>query len=288
VDVTPSQPGHYVDETAMSNEEYQAIKDAVSKSHLDDANVSPRYYYSRHIDPDRVAEDKTEALIVGDAIHAAGLEPDRFESMFAATPEDAPKKPSTTQLKAAKPAPATVQAIKWWEEFKAEHQGKTILTKDQIITVRNCRDALHTHPKAKKLLRGVVESSFIATDPRTGALIKCRPDVWRPDAGMIVDLKSTLDAGPSAFEGAITNYRYHVQDPHYKDVVNTHFNGEACEYFIFIAVEKDPPNQVGIYWLHPQDIADGRLSAQENLDTILQYREAGADKEAWPDYGYED
>ncbi|NBO40554.1 MAG: hypothetical protein EBU92_03265, partial [Betaproteobacteria bacterium] len=60
--------------------------------------------------------------------------------------------------------------------------------------------AIANHAGACTLLDGdiAIENSMFWTDQETGIECRARPDIIRPD-GLIVDLKTTQDAGASAF-----------------------------------------------------------------------------------------
>lgn len=280
----PIQPGHYPD---MPNDEYQGHIEAISKGQKDTMHDSPRAYWARYVDPNRTPEVKTPAQILGDAIHNVILEPDFFYQRFAPEPEDAPRKPSSRQRTAKNPSSESLDAIEWWDDFEAANVGKILLPKKDFAVVAGCRDAAHTHPVAKHLLIGQAEESYFAIDPRTGELVKCRPDLSNLAQGRMIDVKSTEDASPRSFDGSISKFRYDVQQPHYFDVTDAHYGGPAFEHFIFIAIEKAWPFQIGIYWLHPEDVEAGRAEGNEDMDKIIHYRQFGTDREMWPDYGYQ-
>lgn len=266
-----------VDET---NDEYHGSVGSVSKSHLDViAAGSPRHYWHKYLNPNRETEEPTPALILGQAIHSAILEPHLFTSEFAAVPEDAPKRPTSTQLKAKNPSLETTEAIQWWAEFNKAAEGKTVLTADNFRICMDIRDAVHSHPVASGLIcDGKAEQSVYAVDGETGETVKCRIDYLTAD--MIIDLKSTEDASPAAFGKSAAKYRYPVQQAWYQDVLDSAF-GEHPPYWIFLAVEKTPPYAIGIYYLEPEDVTRGRIAARRDLLTIASCRRANA----WPDYG---
>jgi hypothetical protein len=275
-----------------TNAEYQA-SDGVSKSWLDDiapeCGNMPLHFWAKRIDPNRVVVPKTPALILGDAIHTAILEPDTVSQRLIASPADAPRRPSITQINAKNPSADTVSSIRFWKDFDAEHRGKTCLGPEDMATVIRCRDRIHTHPVAKGLFqRGNVEQTFYAIDPETGALVKCRTDYERiADAGMLVDLKSTEDAGENPFGGSATKYRYDVQGVWYPDVIHAAYGPGLVQRFVFVAIEKEWPHAVGIYFLEREDEPAARFLARRDLQTILDCRaaEAANDDFAWPDHG---
>lgn len=271
----------------MTNEAYHASK-GVSKSHLDDICIehgfSPLHYWDKRVNPDQPPpKEKEEHLILGDAIHKAILEPDLM-SGFAFVPEDAPAKPTEAMKNSKNPSISSQDRVSWWADFERENEGKRILPVKMHKALIGARDAVHMHPAAKHLFKGGnAEQTFFATDPVTGALIKCRTDydVLEREA-MIVDLKTTDDAAPKAFEKSMRNFRYDVQDPWYRHVIHSAFDQQdIVRKFVFVAVEKVRPFAVGIYWIEDDDRQQGMALARRDLDTILACRQSNM----WPDFG---
>lgn len=240
-----------------------------SKSHLDRIAVCPMEYWHHYINPDREAETPSRTLVLGQAIHGAVLEPDTFDADFVALPADI-----DLRTKAGKAERDAVIAAAG---------AAVIITADERATALACRDAVYRHPVAARLLRGGrAEQSLFTTDAETGAQIKCRPDYFNENAGMIVDLKSTEDASEDGFARSAANYRYWVQAPWYQDVFRQAF-GDAPPWWAFLAVEKKPPYKIGIYYPQPDDVEIGLRVARRDLLRILECRRTGL----WPDYATE-
>jgi exodeoxyribonuclease VIII len=268
----------------MTNDAYQAHR-GISKSKLDHmAEKAPVHYWDRHINPDRPEEERTEALIVGDAIHAAIGEPDTVSSRFIVIPDDAPKRPSKTQLNAKNPSLDSRGAIEYWKGFTEEHAGKVILKPDQMALVLACRDSAWGDPLIRSLLTGSTsEQTYFAIDHETGELLKCRLDGDRLDQGLILDIKSTEDASEDAFDRSVKKYRYDVQDGWYTDVVNQAIGAQVVEGFAFIAIEKTRPYAAAVHYLPYDRRMDGYDKARRDLKRIISYTERfGAEK--WPSY----
>lgn len=253
----------------MSNDDYHRAP-GISKSCLDKVARSPLHYYAHYLDPNRVKEPPTKAMIVGSAVHGAVLEPESFASAYVVAP-DVNKRTNAGKAE--------------YEAFCAEAaaNGATVLDEGDYRQCVAIARAVRAHPYAAGLLKaGKAEQSFFATDPDTGALVKCRPD-FLPESGIgIVDLKTCEDASPAGFGKSAANFRYYVQAAWYLDVMRAIY-GEAPESFIFIAVEKAPPYAVAIYYCDEHHIALGREKARRELARIVECQAAGV----WPDYGHE-
>lgn len=277
---------------AQTNDEYHSGP-GVSKSHLDAINAgSPLHYWQKYINPERERREPTPDMILGSAIHSAVLEPDLFPLEFITPPKDAPRRPTRVQLEAKKPSGDTLLAIDWWKKFDKENADKTIISVEDHKRCLAIRDRIHTHPEVAYLFQGgQAEQSFYAIDdeeiidPETGEvldggeLIKCRFDYLHDSGDLAVDLKSTGDASQDGFGKSVANFRYMLQPPWYFDVLRKHY-GECPRAWAFVAVEKDPPYAIGVYWAEPDQIERGRIAARRDFARIIKYRRANQ----WPDY----
>lgn len=251
----------------QTNDEYHSGP-GVSKSHLDTiATGSPRHYWHKYLNPQRVRQPPTPEMIMGTAVHTAVLEPDLFPSEVIQSPGFDRR----TKIGKAE-----------HEAFHKEHAGKIILDPDDYAICLAIRDAVYQHPVAAGLLRapGKAEQSFYAIDPETGELIKCRPDYLHDSGELIVDLKTTKDASPAGFGRSAANLRYPVQTAWYNGVLDTLY-GEHPETWVFLAVEKEPPYAIGLYYVEPEDIERARIAARRDLLTIAHHKRTGE----WPDWG---
>lgn len=180
-----------------------------------------------------------------------------------------------------------------WSDVKAqwlENNGhRIVLEQEAWDRLHAMRDAIKAHPAANALFYGVegwAERSVYWTDPVTGELCRCRPDFWRKD-GVIVDLKSCLDASQEGFAKSIHNWRYHVQHPYYQDGVNLALEQSGntdilpIKAFVFVAVESQAPHAVGVYMLDREAQELGRQQYRRDLNTLHQCNQTNT----WPGYG---
>lgn len=236
---------------------YHSDRTAVSKSWLDWIERSPAHLKAYL---DGLSRHESEDMDIGKMAHCLILEEDRFLKTFVA----APKVDKRTKVGKA-----------MWEEFEAANQGKILVTQDQYRLVFNIRDAVMKHSKAAALLRnGEPEQTIVWKDATTGELCKARADWLRQNA--IVDIKTTRDARPAEFAKSIANYRYHVQAAHYEAGFN-------MNRFVFIAVEKDPPFGVAVYFADSDMVRQGTEARARNMDTYAECKASGL----WPCYSEE-
>lgn len=260
---------------------YHGDTSRISKSGLDEINVSPAHYFQKYLAADRPEFEQSPTLLLGSAFHKAVLEPQDFHKEYIVLPENAPKKPTAIQLNAKNPSAETLNAIKWREQFNSAYANHTVLTADMYDTAMRMRDAVYKHPSAKMLFGdgGVNESTVLFNDPETGAPCKCRPDrISQHD--IVVDLKSTEDASPEGFGRSAFNYRYHVQAPFYIDGINVECGYNKVTDFVFVAVEKKPPYAVACYFVPKEVFELGRVEYLHNLETYMECLRTGE----WPAY----
>jgi exodeoxyribonuclease VIII len=260
--VLQPHPIGLVDET---NDAYHSGP-GISKSHLDViASSSPLHYWHKYLNPEREREEPTRAMIIGSAIHSAILEPDLFPSEYVASPGF--DRRSTKGRENA-------------EAFAAEHKGKVVLEPEDFSMCLTIRDRVHNHPVAGGLLvGGRSEQSFYAIDSETGELIKCRTDYLHDSGHLIVDIKSTEDASPDGFGRSCVKFRYPVQTAWYQHVLRSAY-GECPQHWAFVAVEKEPPFAVGVYFPTPEQIDFAAHAARRDFLRIVEHRRAGV----WPDF----
>lgn len=244
---------------------YHADTTRIGKSGLDLVNKCPAKYYAKYLDPNRDREIKTLALITGSAFHTIVLESWKFKEEYAVMPDFSGEGSSSKR-----------------RSFIEEHKGKDIISLDTYITISRMRDAIWKHPLAHELLSaGVVEQRLDFEDFQTGAKCKCKPDFRNTVNRMIIDLKSTEDASEFGFQKSAWNYRYHVQAPFYVDGAQQ--NGHNPEGFVFIAVEKEPPYLVNIFYADEAVMEAGRRQYHQDLETYMRCIETGE----WPGYSPE-
>lgn len=228
----------------ISNEAYHKAS-GVSKSQLDQFAKSPAHYLASLTTPRK----ETPAMRIGSTFHGMVLEPERVKIAVAPVCD-----------KRTKDGKAT------WEAFCLENAGAEIVTADEGEMLNGMAESIRTHQAASALLNGdgIAEGSCFWFDERSGELCRCRPDFYRRDLGIIVDLKTTDDASPAGFARSIWKYAYHRQAALYMDGVSES-TGDIIKGFVFVAVEKSAPYAVGVYRLDMQGEEAGRVSYQSLL-----------------------
>lgn len=142
-------------------------------------------------------------------------------------------------------------------------------------------DAVLDHPIAAAVLQsGRPEVSAFWTD-ETGVPLRCRFD-WLREVGrpIVVDLKTTTNASPSAFARSVASFGYHVQAAWYQYGAVAVLGLDEPPPFVFIAQETEPPYLVGVYELDDEALEVGRRQMRRAID--LYWRCVEADD--WPGY----
>jgi hypothetical protein len=269
----------------MNHNQYHADTSRISKSGTDKINRSPAHYYAHYLDPERVKAEPTPAMQEGTLIHTVILEPHKLAAEYAVLPPGAPSRDCLRHRNAKNPSEETIKNIAWWDEWLANNEGKQILDAKQYNKAQRITDSVRRHPAAAWLLErpGIVETPHTWQDLYTGAPCKCMPDKRLHKDNILVDVKSTEDAGPDGFSKSVVNYRYDVQGAYYLDGFDHGANPIRHDDFIFIAVEKEPPFAVGVYRLPEEAIKVGREKYLRNLHTYMECLRTGN----WPAYSDE-
>ncbi len=241
----------------LPNEQYHSTKALVSKSACDDIAVSLKLW---RYNVDQPQQPPTEPMVVGDAFHVYTLEPDLFAERFVELPDFGKMQSCINRAER--------------DDYiaKMARRGIKTLLRAQLELVMAMGDSVRAHPAARKLLKnGRGEVTTVWKDPDTGLYSKSRID-WLSELGgriVPVDLKSAADASPEGFAKACANERYNVQDALYSRALDEcGFNPEP---FAFIACEKKPPYNVGVYTLD----VDAKLAGERAyINEFRMLREA--------------
>jgi hypothetical protein len=281
---------------------------AVSKHGLDSLAISPLHFWAYYLNPERPIRKDTPASVLGKAIHTSVLEPQRFEEEYIQEPDSKDFKGvlvsaddyknecrkrglkltgTKEQLKTAILASGGDSSLFWENRYETLTKGKTVLPTQSWRVTQAITGRVRKHPAASDILKyGQAEQSIFWMDEETGVGCKGRID-WltdvseSTDAGILFDLKSTLDASPEGFQRSISKYRYYVQAAMYIDGLRA--LGYMPKAFIFAAWEKKSPYASALYYATPEMLEAGR---QEYRRLLKIYADClSSDK--WPGYSQE-
>lgn len=221
--------------------------------------VSPEKYYALK----GVERDETEAMKVGTALHTMALEPEKFNQRYFCLPE------MDRRTKAGK---------ELYAQIEATNKNKILLKPEDFQVVAEAATSIRNNTFANGLLsNALTELTATWHDVETSLDLKGRIDAYNEKLRIIVDIKTTTDAGRS-FSKTILQRGYHRQAAFYMDALRA--NGKPVEHVVIIAVEKEPPYSVALYKLCDDTI---RLSKAEN-DALLKRYAHCLKTDYWPGY----
>lgn len=244
--------------TTLTNQEYREIK-AYSKSDLDNANKSVALLtWSKNVN-----REKSDVADIGNATHAALLEPEVFEKEYIKMP----KFDKRTKLGKEQAA-----------AFEINFEGKTVLSAEDYELVIGMGNSALAHPVINSLLTSKGESEVSIFFEINGIKCKCRPDrVVDPSVfnqHIIVDVKTCADV--EKFNFSARDYRYEVQDAFYSEGY-FQLTGHRPR-FLFAVIGKNKvfgSHQARLFELDVEAKASGIEQYMKNLDAISEMNEFG-------------
>ena len=207
----------------------------------------------------------TKAFQIGEAVHRAVLEPDLFLSSYVQGPE------GNRTTKAVRDA---------WNALADEYGAEYVLSPDDYAMCLAMRDSVLASVSGRQLLAspGASEVMIVWQDEGTGLLCKGRIDRLPDESVFFVDLKTTTDAHPRAFQKSLWAYGYFRQAAFYSSGLQA--LGEFRPECAFVAVEKSLPYAVSVMRLD-----HGAMDAGAHENRILLQRYAECEELGyWPGY----
>jgi len=226
-------------------EEYLSKKDHIAASDIKNFLKSPvKYYHDKFV---KTTKEEQRYFSIGSAIHEIILEPHLFETNYIVFPKvDGRTKEGKAKL----------------EEFKEQSENKTILFDNEMPMIKSIgENALKNHTFVELMKDSYRELSCYTIDEATGLKIRMRPDIMCSKQSTIVDLKSCLDSSPKDFKSSVYKFGYSISAAYYGDFIGR-------ENYVFAAVEKQEPYQMGLYMLDDEKIQYGREQYRMGLDLI--------------------
>lgn len=246
---------------------------AMSQSKLKDLKRSPKHFWTKHLALDRVPDAETDAMRFGKAVHTCLFEHQLFMNDYVVEP-NVDKRTKDGKLAFA--------------EFVANSAGKTIIAADDMVSVKRIRDAVLNKKTSRILLNnGLPEHELYWIDVDTGVSCKGKLDyLIEPcdqfPSGLIIDLKTTVNAEPNDFAKSIYTFGYYNQLAFYCNAVKTIYQTPDYPAFIFIPVEKVAPFECS-FLAGDEVMLDIGLKENRRLLNLYNYCMSSG---KW--YGYED
>lgn len=165
--------------------------------------------------------------------------------------------------------------VEWATEQRAN--GLVPVSPNEIAWVNDMAEAVLTHPTAAPLFEVAVHREVSLFTDIDGVPLRARFDALSDETrnGTYgVDLKSTDDATPNGFTRSIHRFGYDVQEALYDEIHKT-ITGREVNQFWFVAVEKNPPHEVGVHRLEEQWVAMGRTKTARARELFREATETG-------------
>ena len=235
----------------LSNEDYHGKKSHLSRSALMDFDKSPYTYWAKHLNPDRPIRDATPQMELGTAFHTLMLEPHLFADNYAIKPPKVFLKDVGREV---------------YDEFKRaelelESTNKIVISQEDYLNLLAMEKKLRSSEQAMQLIDGArIEHSLFWQDDHSGLFLKSRPDIWHDN--MIVDLKTTSDASPRAFQYEMVKYGYHVQFAMIRDGIEK-IEKHRVSNFIDLVIESKYPHNMAIYIIDEFAIDEGHVKYKQ-------------------------
>lgn len=172
---------------------------------------------------------------------------------------------------------------KEWTAFKAEADaaGKQVIREVDYLRALKVRDAVHSHPEARKLLdgKGFTEHVVRWTDPETGRPCKARVDRIRTSGRPIeADLKTTGSklGNLRKFRNASADLLYHGQRGMYRDGIKEALGIDVDSRLI--VAEAQGAFEVAVLKVSPDEVWAGSDLFHRLLEQIAECETT----DSWP------
>lgn len=244
---------------------------------------SPAHAYLRHYSNLKRAENgsESEALLLGRASHHMLLGEADFSEHFVFRPETYPEGATYPVLIGAE-KPWNGNA-KWCRAWKAEQadRKRDVLKPAHMDMIRGMANGLYANPLVRAgILNGLIETTLVAKDPKTGLWLKIRPDASPTDSGDFSDLKTIADISDEGIEKAIGETGIFLQGAMTRRV--THLLDMEFHSFSPVFVEKKEPNIARVKTLTDGDLDLGDIVLDASLAAYKKCLDSGT---AWPGPG---
>jgi PDDEXK-like domain of unknown function (DUF3799) len=228
----------------LTNEEYHS-EPGISSSKLSLLNESVLHFEYSHL-----FNYSSDVFNFGSLVHTMILEPKEVSNRYAVMPKFDGR---TNEGKAIK------------ERFESELNGRVAIDREDFLAAEKMMT--NTLTIAGDLFQnGESELSVFAVD--NSLLIKCRPDYYRKDLALVLDVKTTSDISDHGINKSIKTYRYDWSCYFYPKVLR--LAGLPAEDMLLVFVESQKPHRVKVRKIHDESL----LKAGSEVEALLQkYRD---------------
>jgi hypothetical protein len=270
----PKNPKPGIYENIDHHTYHRVLTDVVSNSYLGKLAQCPAKA--------KILDEETPSLLFGRALHAYVLDREQWAREFATVPDMPVYKinKNKTEYREA------------FASFQADNLGKQIVSLDDYNTIQNIYAAIMSNPAVGQYLTGGTKEVTVIWQDKdiilpsgdclegTQLWCKTRPDaIPVGDHGVVLDLKTTRNAGEHPFQTTIVTYGYDRQGAMALHGLSQ-VTGKVHDLFGLIAVEPLPPYRTEIYVLDDQFLKHGFSEYRR----LLRLEKACREQNAWPNY----
>jgi len=200
-----------------SNKQYHSDKTWLSSSSLKTILESPKKFYEEQILGQRKDDAENPAFTEGSYTHSLILEPEQVEKEYAIYPG--------LRKQGAE-----------YEQFKADNQGKTIISAPQNGRCMAYLRAFNSNPAAKDLIKKG-HPEFSICQVLDGVQCKMRADWISPEDGYIMDVKTSgFAVTHEEFKLTIEQFKYGLSAAFYCQIAEQYYGRPF--HFYFAAISK--------------------------------------------------
>lgn len=245
-----------------SSKEYHACLDYWSSTSLRLALENPSLAYLRYVVRDPIAQVKPgPALTLGSIVGDMLLVPDTFaDQIMVATVGRNTK--TFAALEEANPDRLTVTS---------EEMAKASRIAQAILEPRT----RHAEVAHALLLEGEGVSEWAVRYEDNGLRLRNMIDrvrVVSPAKLAMIEFKTSRDSTPAGFGRGASKYAYDTQAAY--NLRGLRRAGATCDSVIFVVVRNEPPFDVGVYEMAPEDIEAASVQIEKAID-LTRRRLAG-------------
>lgn len=238
----------------LSNEDYHGDKTCFSSTQLKTVLESPEMFYQQYI-LGRSKKMDSPALRIGNAVHTRILEPDKFDDEYAIYK-------------------GKIRRGAQWEQFKAENEGKILLTDKDMVQVDVAVDNILNTDATLPYINGGTPEVSLFTELE-GVKIKVRADYLNEKLKYIQDIKTTGEiVNEVSTRRKIAQFGYDLSAALYLDAFRQ--EGFDIESFIWVFSSKSYQS-CKVFKASEQMLENGRIKYKRALDTIKRYQDKNWD-----------
>lgn len=206
--------------------------------------------HAKQMRDDGFSKPPTDFMLLGSALHTAFLEPELLIERVVLWD-------------------GARRAGKEWQAFKAENEGRIILTAGLHEKLVGMVRAMRKHGFVRKWSSAIEDVEVSAVGDVHGLQMKGRADAMTHEP--LVDIKKVQSCNVRRITSTVLDFGYHIQAFIYQTLFNR-------DRFVLLCVEENPPYDVVPYEFSPALLRRGEREGVALIEQILECEQTGV----WP------